>query len=115
MYRMKHVREAGIAVIGDELFVRSTRLLGASRTLVVDRSLSENEVLRVIKGFMEGLSDIGLIVVQESLRPLFEQLDEGMAMPKIVYLPDIRNSGNLDVRRYYLELLKRYIGLSLEV
>lgn len=114
-HHLKRIREVGLAAVGDEFFIRGIRLLGVGKVLVIGRSLSSSEILDRIRRFVENLDDVGLLVVQDNLRPYFEQLSNVITIPQVIYLPNIKDLDKLDVRKYYLSLLKHYLGLSLEV
>ncbi|MEM4518886.1 MAG: hypothetical protein QXD94_00390 [Sulfolobales archaeon] len=111
------VKKLGIAAIGDELYIRSVRLLGLSKFLVIDLSSGVDELRRLIKEFLRALPSegIGLVVVQDTLKDLINDIPSFGEALKVVYLPDLRTSEKFNVKDYYLQLLKYYIGISLEV
>lgn len=112
-----HVKKVGIAAIGDELYIRSIKLLGLSKILIIDLNAGVDMVRETIKEFLEMLLNegIGLVLVQDTLREVFNEVFNSVQAPKVIYLPDIRTSDKFNVKDYYLQLLRYYIGISLEV
>ncbi|MEM0453482.1 MAG: hypothetical protein QXO98_02345 [Sulfolobales archaeon] len=111
------VKKLGIAAIGDELYIRSVRLLGLSKFLVIDLSSDVDELRKLIKEFLRTLPSegIGLVIMQDTLKDLINDISSFGEAFKVVYLPDLRTSEKFNVKDYYLQLLKYYIGISLEV
>ncbi len=110
------IRKGKIVVIGDEPFVKGFMMAGARKGLVVDTTAPER-IAKEVKSFvMRAMSVYGasVFVVHDSLRPILERLELGSS-PLIIYLPDLRTVGKMDVRKYYSELIRKYLGISLEV
>lgn len=117
MYMAAPIKKLGIAVIGDELYVRSIRLLGAAKALVVDLNVDVSELKKVVRDFLETLPNegVGLVIVQDVLREVVGEVLSTSEVLKILYLPDLRTSEKFKVKDYYIQLLRHYIGISLEV
>lgn len=110
------IRKGEIVAVGDEPFVKGFMMAGARKGLVVDTT-APDKVAKEVKSFvMRAMSVYGasVFIVHESLRPVLEKLELGPS-PLIVYLPDLRTAGRMDVRKYYSELVRKYLGISLEV
>ncbi|MEM0361919.1 MAG: hypothetical protein QXY36_03095 [Sulfolobales archaeon] len=111
------IKRLGIAAVGDELYIRSIRLLGVAKALVVDLNVDVTELRKVVKDFLETLPNegVGLVIVQDVLREVVGEVSSTLEGLKILYLPDLRTSEKFKVKDYYLQLLRHYIGISLEV
>ncbi len=111
------IRRSSIAAIGDEVYIRSVRLMGLSEVLVVDLSLDVSELGKVIKEFLGRLLSEGirLVIVQDTLKEVVDKVFNSSEALKVVYLPDLRTSDKFNVKDYYLKLLRQYIGVHLEV
>lgn len=112
---IKRIKELGIAAVGDEFFIRSVMLFGLSRSLVIRSELSRDELINALRGFLRELDDIGLLIAQEGLRDVIESLRGAFELPKVLYLPDLRDLSKFDVRQHYINLLRQYLGISVEV
>lgn len=111
------IKRLGIAAIGDELYIRSIRLLGVTKALIVDLNVDVSELKKVVRNFLETLPNegVGLVIVQDVLREVVDEVFNTSEVLKVLYLPDIRTSEKFKVKDYYLQMLRHYIGISLEV
>ncbi len=111
------IKKLGIAAVGDDLYVRSIRLMGLSKVLVVDLNADTKELRKVVAEFLTTLTNegVGLVIVQDVLKEVLEDLLDPSSTLKVIYLPDLRTSNKFKVKDYYIQLLRHYIGISVEV
>lgn len=59
---------------------------------------------------------VGIIVIQYRLRDLIaDKLQKMGREPLIVFVPSSKEASKIDVRDYYLRMIKSYLGVSIEV
>lgn len=106
-----------VAVVGDEAFVKGFRLGGARAGYVVEQTneyLLHEKVKEVMGRIYEDPS-IGVVIIQDNLRKAVESLRKASMYPLIIYVPNARTAGEMDVKAYYASLIRSYLGISLEV
>lgn len=108
-----------IVVIGDLGFINGFKLAGVKR--FVEVSETEN-VAELKKSLGESLArlyedpSVGLIIVQYKFRDLVaDKIQKVGKEPLIVFIPSSKEASKIDVRDYYLRMIKSYLGISIEV
>jgi len=113
------LNEKSIAVIGDEGFVRGFKLGGATAAFTIDtKGRTDEAVKNIVKETISKIlenSDVGVLIVEESLRKYVEELQRGLTTPLIIYLPGGIKLDKSKIKEYYNSLIKAYLGLSIEV
>lgn len=113
-----YIRRLQIAAVGDDLFTHSLALAGVGKVFTINTQASGDELkerLREILSKLHADGDVGLIIAQDSLKDFIEGLRSVIELPNVIYIPDVRTLNKFDIRGYYLQLLKSYLGISLEV
>ena len=111
------VSKGKVCVVGDEYFTLGFTLGGASDRYVINVKTSDEEVFRTLDTMVKELrrrEDITLIVVQESLKPYFNRIRQPLNKV-IVYIPAITSASKAEVKEYYSSLIRRYLGIALEL
>ncbi len=114
MYSRTHLIRGVIAVIGDELFTLGFNLAGAVR-YVIRRGFESKELIdKIFKDIYE--SNVSLVIAQDRLRGLINELGHPRRKPPLViYVPDYLTYGRIKARDHYLSLIRRYLGISIEL
>ena len=113
-----YIKRLQVAVIGDDLFTYGFRLAGVKKVFTVNTYAGSNELKKNLHEILSTLhadGDVGLIIAQDLLRDLIEELRKDIELPNVIYVPDLRTLNKFDIRGYYLQLLRSYLGISLEV
>ncbi len=110
------VRKGGIAVIGDEFFTLSLRLGGAIKHYILSKNLRRDELRKRVELILSDVSKsaITLLVIQESLREVFREVE----LPKdvlTIFIPSVGVRAKFDVTEHYLSLIRKYLGISIEL
>ncbi len=110
------VSKGSICVVGDEYFTLGFALGGASERYVVSINAPDDEVLRALNAVVDDLSKKGitLVIVQDKLKPYFERVRQSLSKV-VVYVPDITSASKAEVKEYYSSLIRRYLGIALEL
>ncbi|RLG76668.1 MAG: hypothetical protein DRO14_03610 [Thermoprotei archaeon] len=112
------VSKGTIAVVGDETFVLGFRVAGAKKYFVVDVSAPEgvlkNELAQIFNSIYND-PDINLVIVHDALKSIVDKIRRALTHPLVIYVPDIKTASKMDVKEYYSSLIRRYLGISLEL
>jgi len=111
------VSKGRVCVVGDEYFTLGFTLGGASDRYVVDVKASDEEVLRALNTVVGELSrrkDVALVIVQDRLKSYFDRVKHPLGKV-VVYVPDIMSASKAEVKEYYSSLIRRYLGIALEL
>ncbi len=112
------ISKGSIAVVGDEPFVLGFRIAGARKYFVVDVSAPEdvlkNELARIFNSIYND-PEINLVIVHDSLRSIVDKIRKALTHPLVIYVPDIKTASEMNIKEYYSSLIRRYLGISLEL
>ncbi len=107
------VSKGDVLVVGDLDFIELFKAAGVKRCLRISGEVGESVINEVVKAVAEG--GVNFIVIQDSLRRFFEgRLPHGLGAP-VVFIPDLRSARTASVKEYYSSLIRRYLGISLEL
>lgn len=108
-----------VVVIGDLGFINGFKLAGIKRFVEVSES---EDVAELKKRLGESLTrlyedpSVGVIVIQHKFRDLVaDKVQKAGREPLIVFVPSSKEASKIDVRDYYLRMIKSYLGISIEV
>ncbi len=111
------VSKGSICVVGDEYFTLGFTLGGAGERYVVSVDAPEDVVLKALNTVVDDLSKKGaiLVIVQDRLKQYFERARQSLGKTVVVYVPDITSASKAEVKEYYSSLIRRYLGIALEL
>ncbi len=111
------VSKGSICVVGDEYFTLGFALGGAGERYVVSINAPDDKVLKALNAVVDDLSKKGitLVIVQDELKPYFEKVRQSLSKGIVVYVPDIASASKAKVKEYYSSLIRRYLGIALEL
>jgi len=112
------VSKGSIAVVGDELFILGFKLAGVRRVFTIDLTLPEDVLKRRLAKIFNAIYNdpqINVVIIHESLKNIAERIRKALTHPLIVYIPDIRTAGRMDIKGYYHSLVKGYLGVAIEL
>ena len=111
------VSKGGICVVGDEYFTLGFALGGVNYKYVINVNAPEDEIFKSLSSLVNDLSkkeDIVLVVMQDRLKSYFEKVKQSLNKV-VVYVPDITSASKAEVKEYYSSLIRRYLGIALEL
>ncbi|MCD6083904.1 MAG: hypothetical protein J7J20_00005, partial [Desulfurococcales archaeon] len=118
MVTSSRVSRGSIAVVGDELFVLGFRIAGARKYFIVDVSAPEdllrNELARIFNSIYND-PEVNLVIVHDSLKNIVDKIRKALTHPLVIYVPDIKTASKMDIKEFYSSLIRRYLGISLEL
>ncbi len=111
------VSKGNVCVVGDEYFTLGFALGGAGERYIVSVNAPKDEVLKTLNTVVNNLSKKGitLVIVQDKLKPYFEKVRQSLSKGIVVYVPDITSASKAEVKEYYSSLIRRYLGIALEL
>jgi len=111
------VSKGSICVIGDEYFTLGFALGGASERYVINVNASDEAILKTLNLIISELSrkNVALVVVQEKLKRSFEKVRQSLGKEIVIYVPDVTSASKAEVKEYYSSLIRRYLGIALEL
>ncbi len=111
------VSKGSVCVVGDEYFTLGFALGGAGGRYVVSINAPDEVVLEALNAVVDDLSKRGatLVIVQDKLKPHFERVRQRLSKGVVVYIPDITSASKAEVKEYYSSLIRRYLGIALEL
>lgn len=108
-----------VVVIGDLGFINGFKLAGIKRFIEVSESEDVAELKKRLGESLTRLyedSSVGIIVIQYKFRDLVaDKVQKVGKEPLIVFVPSSKEAPKIDVRDYYLRMIKSYLGISIEV
>ncbi len=115
MYSRVRLHKGVIAVLGDELFTLGLGMGGAIRKYIIPRGSNAREFIKkALNDVYE--SNIPLLIVQDKYRDVVTELRQPSRVPPIiVYVPDYITYEKVKAKEYYLSLIRRYLGISIEL
>ncbi len=113
---MHRPKELKIVCVCSSILEPFIRVLGIDEVYHIDR-------IEDVKTVMERLlmrNDVGIILVEWSLYKYIEELDTELLLRKQLYpiiipIPNPDDISRVDVREYYREFVKKYVGFELYV
>ena len=108
-----------IVVIGDLSFINGFKLAGIKRFFEISEGKDISELKKELGELLTKLYEdpsVGIVVIQYRLRDLIaDKLQKMGREPLIVFVPSSKEASKIDVRDYYLRMIKSYLGVSIEV
>ncbi len=108
-----------IVVIGDLGFINGFKLVGVKRFIEVSET---EDIAELKKRLGESLAklyedpSVGLVIIQYRFRDLVaDKVQKVGREPLVVFVPSSKEVSGIDVRDYYLRMIKSYLGISIEV
>lgn len=117
---MMPIRKTGIVIVGDEDLVNGMRLGGISRYTIVEQGPDTAREVRQTLNHLIADEDVSVIVIQEDyaehVSDLIERVRLGERMtPIIVEVPSKHGTKYGDVRGYYRNYARGFIGFDIEI
>ncbi len=115
MYSRVRLHKGVIAVLGDELFALGLGMGGAIKKYIISRG---SDVREFIKKALNDVyeNNIPLLIVQDKYRDIVTELKQPSRTPPIiVYVPDYITYEKVEAKKHYLSLIRRYLGISIEL
>jgi len=108
-----------VVVIGDLSFINGFKLAGIKRFFEIPEGEDVSELKKRLGELLTKLYEdpsVGLILVQYRFRDLIaDKLQKMGREPLLVFVPSSKEAPKIDVRDYYLRMIKSYLGVSIEV
>ena len=113
------IRRLDIAVVGDEDLVDALRLAGVGRYHMIKGDDVGGEVREALSALIED-PDIGVVVIAEGhadfVEDMLTKLREGRKLtPVIIEVPSGYAVSYPDVRQYYKDYIRKFIGFEIEI
>lgn len=108
-----------IVVIGDLGFINGFKLAGVKRFIEVPPTEDVAELKKKLGESLAKLHEdptVGVVIIQYKLRDLIADKVQKIGRELlIVFIPSSKEVSGIDVRDYYLRMIKSYLGISIEV
>ncbi|MEM0025693.1 MAG: V-type ATP synthase subunit F [Zestosphaera sp.] len=108
-----------VVVVGDLSFINGFKLAGVRRFVEVSDAEDITELKKRLGESLARLYEdpsVGVVIIQYRFRDLVaDKVQKVREEPLVVFVPSSKEVSKIDVREYYLRMIKSYLGISIEV